>query len=229
MPDVPGCLSFYHMNSERAGKEKVTMMDIPVNAEIGCTDGTVGRSTHIVLNPKTKEVTHVVVKEQGFMGFEHLVPVDQIAESTPTSIHLRCTKGQLVKMEVFNETEYVPSTMPHYVMGPGPSQLEPLIMPESRYYVLEHEHVPPGELAIRRGTKVEATDGRVGQVDELLVDSANDHITHLVLREGHLWGQKDVTIPVSEIDRIGEDTVYLKIDKQRIEELPTVPVHHFGR
>jgi sporulation protein YlmC with PRC-barrel domain len=210
-----------------SGKEKVTMMDIPVNAEIVCADGTVGRSTHIVLNPKTKEVTHVVVKEHGFMGLEHLVHVDQIVESTPTSIHLRCIKAEVREMELFNETEYVPSAIPHYVMGP--SALDPYVIPESRYMVLEHEHVPPGELAIRRGTNVEATDGRVGQVDEFLVDSANDHITHLILREGHLWGQKDVTIPVSEIDRIEEDTVYLKIDKQRIEELPTVPVHHFGR
>ena len=162
------------------------MIDIPVNAEIVCADGIGGRSTHIVLNPKTKEVTHVVVKEHGFMGIEHLVQVGQIVESTPTSIHLGCTKAELGEMESFNETEYVPSTIPHYVTGPYP--IDSYAVPESRYMVLEHEHVPPGELAIRRGTRVEATDGRVGQVDEFMVDSANDHITHLILREGHLWG-----------------------------------------
>ena len=32
-------------------------------------------------------------------------------------------------------------------------------------------------------------------VDELLVDPENEHITHLVMREGHLWGQKDVVYP----------------------------------
>jgi sporulation protein YlmC with PRC-barrel domain len=71
---------------------------------------------------------------------------------------------------------------------------------------------------------VEATDGHVGQVDEFLVDPTNEHITHLVLREGHLWGQKDVTIPVSQIDRIEQDVVYLKLDKHGIEKLPSVPV-----
>jgi uncharacterized protein YrrD len=88
----------------------------------------------------------------------------------------------------------------------------------------EHEHIPAGEIAIRRGTPVEATDGQVGKVDEFLVDPENDIITHLVLREGHLWGKKDVTIPVSEIDRLGEEAVYLKLDKEAIEELPTIPV-----
>jgi sporulation protein YlmC with PRC-barrel domain len=209
------------------GKEKVTMMDIPVNAEIVCTDGIGGRSTQIVLNPKTNEVTHVVVEEHGFMGLEHLVHVDQIVESTPTAIRLRCTKAELGEMELFRETEYTPSTAPHYVTGPYP--LGYSVVPESRYFVLEHEHIPPGELAVRRGTQVEAIDGHVGQVDEFLVDSASDHITHLVLREGHLWGQKDVTIPLAAIDRIEEDTVYLKIDKRRIEELPSLPTHHFGR
>jgi len=61
-------------------------------------------------------------------------------------------------------------------------------------------------------------------VDEFLVDPKNDIITHLVLREGHLWGKKDVTIPVSEVDRIADDAVYLKLGKEVIATLPTVPV-----
>jgi len=74
------------------------------------------------------------------------------------------------------------------------------------------------------GAWVEATDGRVGRVDEFLVNPLNDHITHLVLREGHLWGQKDVTIPVSEIERIDGNTVYLKLDIRQVEALPAVPL-----
>jgi sporulation protein YlmC with PRC-barrel domain len=89
---------------------------------------------------------------------------------------------------------------------------------------IEHLHIPSGELAMRRGARVQATDGRVGQVDEFLVNPVNGYITHLVLREGHLWGQKDVTIPVSQIERIEENAVYLKLDKHSIEALPAVPV-----
>jgi hypothetical protein len=42
--------------------------------------------------------------------------------------------------------------------------------------------------------------------------------------EGHLWGKKEVTIPVSAIDRIEEDTVYLKLDKKAVESLPSESV-----
>ena len=45
---------------------------------------------------------------------------------------------------------------------------------------------------------------------------------HLVLREGHLWGKKDVTIPLDQIDRIEEDVVHLKLDKAAVEHLPSV-------
>ena len=71
---------------------------------------------------------------------------------------------------------------------------------------------------------MEATDGRVGHVDEFLIDPKDDHITHIVLREGHLWGQRDVSIPVSEIERVEEDAVYLRISKRKIEALPAIPV-----
>jgi hypothetical protein len=43
------------------------------------------------------------------------------------------------------------------------------------------------------------------------------------MREGHLWGQKEITIPVSAIARVEEDTVYLKLDKAGVEALPAVP------
>ena len=35
-----------------------------------------------------------------------------------------------------------------------------------------------------------------------VADPQTGHITHLILREGHLWGQRDVVIPVNAIERI---------------------------
>jgi uncharacterized membrane protein len=94
---------------------------------------------------------------------------------------------------------------------------------------VEVEHVPLGEIAVRRGTLVEATDGYVGDVAELLVDPGKGEITHFVLQEGHLWGKKEVTLPLSAIDRVEEETVYLKLDKKAVESLPSVPVkRHYG-
>ena len=82
-------------------------------------------------------------------------------------------------------------------------------------------------MAVRRGAQVEATDGYVGQVDELLINSNNMQVTHLVLLERHLLEHREITIPVSQIDRVDEDTVYLKLDRQSVEQLPTTPIQRW--
>jgi uncharacterized membrane protein/sporulation protein YlmC with PRC-barrel domain len=102
--------------------------------------------------------------------------------------------------------------------------MSPYAVPERGVVSVEEERIPVGELAVRRGTRVAATDGQVGKVGELLVDPTSEHITHLVLLEGHLWGKKEITLPVSAIDRLEDDTVYLKLDKRAVELLPAIPV-----
>jgi sporulation protein YlmC with PRC-barrel domain len=198
-------------------------MDIPVNAEVQCTDGPCGRSTYIILNPTTDQLTHLVVRHKQHPHAERLVAIDQVEETTPNLIRLRCTRHELGEMEPFMETEFVRVTVPEYESGPYMAW--PYVIPKTVTGTVEHEHLPPGELAVRRGARVEATDGHVGRVDEFLIKPSNGHITHLVLREGHLWGQKDVAIPISEIGYIEEKTVYLKLDKHGIEALPTIPIH----
>jgi len=199
-------------------------MDIPLNVDVQCTDRVCGQSTYVIVNPASKRVTHVVVREQQFPQTEYLVPIELILESTPESILLRCTSKELTDLDPFIETEYVEGDLAELEYGEDDYRMWPYVLPQDEVIPIEYERIPPGELAIRRGAHVRATDGRVGRVDEFLIDPANGHITHLVLREGHLWGQKDVTIPISEIDRLEEDTVYLKLDKGQIEALPTIPV-----
>jgi uncharacterized membrane protein len=79
-------------------------------------------------------------------------------------------------------------------------------------------------MQIPLNARVEATDGAVGQVDELVKDPESGDLTHLVLLEGHVFGKTQVTLPISAVDRVEEDTVYLKLDKDGIKRLPAVPV-----
>jgi len=185
-------------------------MDIPVNAQVECVDGPCGHSAGVIVNPANQQITHLIFKLHGDL---RLAPVAQIVEASPTVIHLRCTKDELTHMDLFIEREYV-------MIIPDAS----MWAPEPQVVSIPHRRVPKDELAIERGSRVEATDGQVGKVDELLVDPQDKHITHLVLREGHLWGQRDVTIPALQIDHIEDDTVFLKLDKHAVASLPAVPV-----
>jgi sporulation protein YlmC with PRC-barrel domain len=201
-------------------------MDISIGAKVRCADGPCGRSTYVVINPLTQSVTHLVVREeQDPLHTERLVPIDMVVESTPDQVALRCTREQLAKEDPFTETEFIRSDVPEYVTDRW-TMVWPYVTPRETKatYLHKSKQVPPGELAMRRGARVEATDGHAGRVDEFLADPGTGHITHLILREGHLWGHKDVSIPISEVDHIGEGVVHLKLDKAGIETLPAIPV-----
>jgi PRC-barrel domain len=206
-------------------------MEIPLQAQVECTDGVCGRSVYVLINPVLDQVTHVVVRGDSSPNTEYIVPVDVVSGTIADTIQLRCSKARLEKMDPFVQTTFIEEKIPDYAgsYGMGGTYLWPYVTPEKTVYMsVEHHQIPPGELAVRRGTRVEATDGYVGHVDEFVVNPENSHITHLVMREGHLWGQKDVIIPLSAMSEMGdthEDTVFLKLDKHQIESLPAFPVH----
>jgi sporulation protein YlmC with PRC-barrel domain len=157
-------------------------------------------------------VTHLVVREKGLHHTERLVPFDEIAETTADLICLRCTRGELIAKEPFFETQYL---LVERHLYRGCMDVDwPNAAPVTEEWVpVKHERIPPGRLVVRRGTDVQAADGRVGRVKEFLMDPTSGRVTHLVMREGHSWAPKDVTIPVSDIRRIGERAVYLAMDK----------------
>ena len=201
-------------------------MDISINARVSCVDGECGKTTYVILKPASEEITHLVVNNQSFPEIEYLVSIDHVTESTSDQVQLNCSREDLSKMPIFDKLEYVPAIMSGF--SGSPYSMWPYSAPVGVYVSVEKTQIPEDEQSIRRGARVNAVDGPVGRVDEFLVDPANDHITHLVMREGHLWGQKDVTIPVGEIDHYKENTVYLKLNKQEIEKLPGMPVRHSG-
>jgi sporulation protein YlmC with PRC-barrel domain len=182
----------------------------------------------VILNPETREVTHFVVQDRNLPDRDQrLVPIDQVAETSRKRIRLRCSQAELAAMDHFVDTHYAPTLHEPSIEYPVDFTIRSVpraTLTEPRYASETVEHIPPGELAVRRGTKVEARDGRVGHVNELVLDPESGHISHLVMEEGHLWGKREVTVPVSAIDYLLEDTVYLKLDKSAIEQLPTVPV-----
>jgi sporulation protein YlmC with PRC-barrel domain len=207
-------------------------MEIPLNAQVKCTDGVCGHSVYVLIDPVTDKVTHLVVQEDSFANTEYIVPVNMATETIAETIQLRCSKAELVKMEPFLKTKYVEQMLSdsYFEYGEGTNGLGghyymPYVTPDMTVQVpVDEPQIPPGELMVCRGTRISASDGYVGHIDEFVVNPQNGRITHLVMREGHLWGQKDVIIPVSAMGETIEDTLFLKLDKQQIEALPTFPL-----
>ena len=82
------------------------------------------------------------------------------------------------------------------------------------------EHLP-GEEEIPRGEHVHATDGDIGQVEGVTVDSGTGRVTSVLLRQGHLWGRRAVHIPREAVAEVDPDGFHLTITTQQVRDLPT--------
>lgn len=200
------------------------MTDIPLNAMIECTDGECGKTDAVIVDPRSKKVTHIIVRGDDIPE-GRMVGIEVISETTEEVIYLNCSVSELAEMEIFTKTQYVKTNVPADVYYDVYNM--PYVQPMSTGTVevpIDEELIPPGELAIHRGTPVEATDGYIGDIGEFLIDPESGKISHLVLLKGHLWGRKEVSLPISVIDQVLHDTVYIKLEKKSVEMLPEIPI-----
>jgi sporulation protein YlmC with PRC-barrel domain len=201
-----------------------------IGVEARCTDGICGAVSRVVVDPVARVVTHLVVEPKHRQGLGRLVPLD-LVDATSGEIRLSCTIADFEKLDFAEETQFLPGIS---YSGYGPGQV--LSWP---YYGLgdlglgvgdvppsvTYDTVPLGEVTVRRGERVHATDGEIGRVQGLVVDSRDHHVTHVLLQKGHLWGRKDVAIPIGAVTGV-VDGIRLSMTKQEVQDLPPVDVDH---
>jgi hypothetical protein len=139
-----------------------------------------------------------------------------LTEITTDGIRLSCTKAEFDKLDPAEETHFEEVwEHPEY----EPDQVW------CRRRTVTYDSVPVGEVQVRRGEHVHATDGDIGQVEGLIIDPDNHQVTHVLLQEGHLWGHKDVAIPIEAVTRV-EAGIRLNLSKRQVEDLPSVAIEH---
>ena len=94
-------------------------MEIPLQAQVECTDGVCGRSAYVLINPVIDQVTHMVVKEDASPNTEYIVPVDFVTATVADTIRLRCSKAELEKMDPFIKTRFIEEQVPDRNFGSG--------------------------------------------------------------------------------------------------------------
>ena len=201
------------------------MTDIPINAKVECTDGPLGKTTNVIVNPVTKKVTHIVVEDKSLSdSATRIVPFSKVVDATRKKIKLNCSKTDVDTMPPFIKAQLIQESMAGKAFPSGDAYASQYVFNNTAYEVAQVENIPAGELAICSGMHVAASDGNVGRLDELILDPKTGDITHLLMRKGHLWGKKDVAVPASVIDRVETDTVHLNVDKAAVEAMPHVSV-----
>jgi len=210
-----------------------------IKSEVACSDGVCGELRRVVVDPIARTLTHLVVGPPSRWSMGRLVPID-LVESTGEQIRLRCTKAEFEALDQARVSEFLTGgseewgyekdhvlSRPYYalVMNP-PSGMSVtgsgtgLGMGMSS---VSYDRVPVGEVEVHRGDHVHATDGNIGRVQGLVIDPNDHHVTHVLLEEGHLWGKKEVAIPISAVTGL-DDGVRLNLTKDDVRDLPPVEV-----
>jgi sporulation protein YlmC with PRC-barrel domain len=215
-----------------------------VRLEIGnrvrCTDGVYGALADIVIDPLEKRVTHLVVQPEQGEGGPRLVPIRLAKgrDDEQREIALECALDEAQGFESVREAAFLrlgegPAEDPDWDVGienvlampyyagldvvPDPGELDSRVN-------MSYDRVPKGMVEVRRASAVISADGHsLGEVDGFLVD-ADEHITHFVLERGHLWGRKEVTIPIGAVARVESDVVHVGLSKDEVGALPAVRV-----
>jgi hypothetical protein len=214
-------------------------MRLELGTPVRCTDDTFGELADVVIDPISKRLTHLVVRPRHQEGeAPRLVPVE-LAEGGEegSEISLRCTVDEVNRLEPVQEFAYLrlgefPVEDPNWDLGVQDVlalpyyEGDPLGLPSYNTNVgMTYDRVPKGEVEIRRSSAVTSADGHgLGEVDGFLVDGEGQ-ITHFILERGHLWGRREVTIPIGAVATVETDAVTLSLSKDEVGALPSVRVH----
>ena len=221
-------------------------MRLEIGNRVRCSDGVFGELADIVIDPIEKRVTHLVVRPKQDDEEARLVPV-KLAKRNHDEQHeieLECTLEEAQSFEAVREAAYLrlgesPTEDPDWDVGVE----DVLAMP---YYAgldddvgaywgdpdphvsMYYDRVPKGEVEVRRASAVISADGHsLGEVDGFVVD-ADEQITHFVLERGHLWGRREVTIPIGAVAKVQTDEVHVALSKDDVGALPAVRVGRHG-
>lgn len=198
-----------------------------LGAAVRYSDGAdCGEVERVIVDPAARTVTHLVVRVKHRHILDRLVPVGLVeAAEGGSGVRLGCSVDDFRNLDPAEEKHRLTETSSfgYYAVHSGfagPSVFPVLGPPE----VVTDETVPFGEVDVHRGERVRASDGEIGHVEGLVIDSGDRRVTHVLLEVRHaLLGHKHVTIPIDAVARVAAG-VEVNLTQQQVHDLPSVEI-----
>lgn len=196
----------------------------------------VGFLERVVVNPEWKVITHIVVRMGPLFNKEDkLVPIELVTDTTEDLVILDVDAATVESMPLFEEKQVISEERSVGALASsenkqpipfGESQpVISLVLDADETYATETvQNIPEGTVAMKEGAKVIAADGEhVGHVERILADPSVDQVTHLLISRG-IFNKEVKLIPSKWILKIGEESVYLNVNKDSIEGMEGIPL-----
>lgn len=206
-----------------------------IGADVTCSDGDCGYLKRVVIDPVAKVLRHLIVEPHHRQGLGRLVPIETVS-SVNAVIHLSCTIAEFETLPFAEETRFLSASGPDLGYEPSQTYVIPYFAlqygafgggfgtADAAPQVISYDRIPKGEVEVQRGDRVHATDGDIGRVQGLVIDPSDHHVTHVLLEEGHLWGRKEVAIPITAVTSVDQEGAHLTLTKDQVRDLPPVEI-----
>jgi len=208
-------------------------IDYAIGSKVQTSDGVCGELARIVVDPVARSLTHLVVQPHSWSGSGRLVPIGLVATGG-AAICLDCSQQDFDALEEAEESHFITEAerpagyadsgslaWPYYPLGGVDPVAGAAIMGGAPNAIMV-DRIPLGEVEIRRGEPVAATDGEIGRVRGLTIDPRDHHVTHVLLEDGHLWGKRQLAIPIGAVRDVSADGVSLTLTRAQVKQLPPV-------
>ena len=212
-------------------------MQLRLGTHVRCEGAVVGEVADVVIEPVSRRLTHIVV-ETSDREAARLVRGALIAEANG-EVTLSCTRAEFDRLESIVEFAFVRlDEMPKPTDDADVGVETAISMPSigstefgdfageyGSSMGLAYHRIPKGEAEVRRASPVTSSDAHeIGYACGFVFDELR--VTHVVLERGHLWGTRDITIPIDGVEKIETDGITLSLTKDEVAGLPAVRLHH---
>ena len=195
----------------------------------------VGSVDRVVLDPKSKAVSHIVVRKGFLLKEDKVIPLEDIDRVVDDEVLLKRDIQDLSDYPEFEET--------HYLLADEVAKLEkekaeyarPVLWyppygyarmggvpyaPTTMYYAATQRNIPEDMVPLKEGAKVISADGEhVGDIEEVLVDPKQERATHIVIEEGLLFPDRKL-LPTIWVTHLLEDEIHIAMKSSTLEKIP---------
>jgi uncharacterized protein YrrD len=213
-------------------------MQLQQDASVVSANGEdLGRLDRVVLDPRTGDVTHIVIRKGFLFTEDRVIPIEWLAATDEKEIRLKEDVDDLDSLPVFEEAHYLDSeeiddryserTPRAYPSDAPPVYWYPPVaspMGFPAHYTMPmafetERNIPEGTIALKDNSKVLGRDGKdVGSLERVISDQEG-RVTHIVISQGMLSKTRKL-LPTHWIKSVAEDEIHLGVAADYLEKLP---------
>jgi uncharacterized protein YrrD len=197
-------------------------------ADVYTDDGErVGSVDRVVVDPLTKDVSHIVVRKGFLFPEDKVIPVQLIATANEQRAVLE-PDATVAELPPFIESHYLPLPDDYYqsrggrIAGPlmfyTPYAFNTPVLPAA-IPVARDRNIPERTVALEAGAPVTSTDGDyIGRFEEILMTESGI-ATYLVLETGR-HGHHRKAIPMNWIDAVDDESIRVGVPRRLVNSIP---------